>query len=154
MAHLGRRLRNSSQRRSGRRPMTGSVIDQSQLPSPAPSGSYHLEPFLAEPSDQRSMTDSILAIRAETSRCVKIREFLHTGFKYIIFNFRKRLPYTCGQEHPTDTVGGTPCCHTVSIPPEFPRQIAHETRQRIPSECPGYQGRLEPHSHCPFIHNE
>lgn len=64
MAHLGRRLRNS-----------GSVIDQSQLPSPSPSGSYHLEPFLAEPSDQRSMTDSILAIRAETRWCVKNRDF-------------------------------------------------------------------------------
>ena len=68
MAHLGRRLRDSSQRRSGRRPMTGSVIDLSQLPSPSPSGSYHLEPFLAEPSDQRSMTDSTLPIRIETRR--------------------------------------------------------------------------------------
>ena len=59
MAHLGRRLRDS-----------GSVIDQSQLPSPSPSCSYHLEPFLAEPSDQRSMTDNTLPIRTETRRCV------------------------------------------------------------------------------------
>ena len=62
MVHPGRRLMDS-----------GSVIDQSQLPSP--SGSYHLEPFLAEPSDHRSMTDSTLAIRTETSRRVKIHEF-------------------------------------------------------------------------------
>ena len=64
MVHPGRRLMDS-----------GSVIDQSQLPSPSPSGSYHLEPFLAEPSDHRSMTDSTLAIRTETSRRVKIHEF-------------------------------------------------------------------------------
>ena len=32
MAHLGRRLRDS-----------GSVIDCSQLPSPSPAGSYHLD---------------------------------------------------------------------------------------------------------------
>lgn len=32
MAHMGRRLRDS-----------GSVIDCSQLPSPSPAGSYHLD---------------------------------------------------------------------------------------------------------------
>ena len=54
MVHPGRRLMDS-----------GSVIDQSQLPSP--SGSYQ--------SDHLSITDSTLAIRTETSRRVKIHEF-------------------------------------------------------------------------------
>ena len=43
MAHLGRRPRDS-----------GSVIDLSQLPSPSPSGSYHL-----------NHSDSALAIRTK-----------------------------------------------------------------------------------------
>ena len=37
----------------------------------------NLEPFLAKPSDQRSMTASSLSIRTKTSRRVKIYEFLH-----------------------------------------------------------------------------
>ena len=41
MAHLGRRLRDSSQAKR-LKPITGSVIDLSQLPSPSPLGSYHL----------------------------------------------------------------------------------------------------------------
>ena len=46
MAHLGRRLRAS-----------GSVIDLSQLPSPSPSGSYHL-----------NHSDSTLSIRMPKRR--------------------------------------------------------------------------------------
>ena len=50
MAHLGRRLRDS-----------GSVIDLSQLPSPSPSGSYHL-----------NHSDSALAIRMlNKAMCLK-----------------------------------------------------------------------------------
>ena len=41
MAHLGRRLRDSS-RSEAAKPIAGSVIDLSQLPSPSPSVSYHL----------------------------------------------------------------------------------------------------------------
>ena len=46
MAHLGRRPRAS-----------GSVIDLSQLPSPSPSGSYHL-----------NHSDSTLSIRMQKRR--------------------------------------------------------------------------------------
>ena len=53
MAHLGRRLRDS-----------GSVIDFSQLPSPSPSGSYHL-----------NHSDSTLAIRRKVKCCAKILYF-------------------------------------------------------------------------------
>ncbi len=53
MAHLGRRLRGSA-----------SVIDRCQLPSASPTSSYHL-----------NHSDSTLAIRAKTRRCVKILNF-------------------------------------------------------------------------------
>ena len=72
MAHLGRRLRDS-----------GSVIDQSQLPSP--SGSYHLEPFLAEPSDHRSMTDSTLASAQKQDGVSKFVNFDTPSFlRYVL----------------------------------------------------------------------
>ncbi len=54
IAHLGRRLRAS-----------GSVIDFSQLPSPSPSGSYHL-----------GHSDSALTIRVKKlGRCVNLLNF-------------------------------------------------------------------------------
>lgn len=53
MAHLGRRLR-----------VSGSVIDLSQLPSPSPTGSYHL-----------NHSDSTLAIRAKDMAVCQNFEF-------------------------------------------------------------------------------
>ena len=43
MAHLGRRLQDSSLRRSGQRPITASVTISRLLPSASPPSSYHLD---------------------------------------------------------------------------------------------------------------
>ena len=59
IAHLGRRLRGS-----------GSVIDLSQLPSPSPSGSYHLD-----------HSDSALTIRVKNRAMCQIIEFWHALVK-------------------------------------------------------------------------